>query len=90
MLSCQETNTIIFEFLSHIRFIDNYIGGVIVSVLASNAVHHGFELRSGQTKNYKIGVCCFAASTIKIQLSVLVLYKADIIILSMQLNLFSP
>ena len=35
------------------------IGGVIVSVLASSAVDHGFDPRSGQTKNYKIGICCF-------------------------------
>ena len=33
----------------------------MVSVLASSAVDSGFELRSGQTKNYKIGSCCFSA-----------------------------
>ena len=38
----------------------NRIGGVIVNVLASSAVDHGFELRSGQTKDYKIGICCFS------------------------------
>ena len=37
------------------------IGGVIVSVLASSAVDRGFERRSGQTKDYKIGFCCFSA-----------------------------
>jgi hypothetical protein len=37
------------------------IGGVMVSVLASSAVYRGFELRSGQTKDYKIGNCCFSA-----------------------------
>ena len=36
------------------------IGGVMVSVLASSVVDHGFEPRSGQTKNYKIGICCFS------------------------------
>jgi hypothetical protein len=36
-------------------------GGVMVSVLASSAVDHGFEPRSGQTKDYKIGICCFSA-----------------------------
>ena len=30
-------------------------------VLASNAVDHGFEPRSGQTKDYEIGICCFSA-----------------------------
>ena len=33
----------------------------MVSVLASSAVDHGFEPRSGQTKDYKIGICCFSA-----------------------------
>ena len=39
----------------------NRIGGVMVSVLASSAVDRGFEPQSGQTKNYKIGICCFSA-----------------------------
>ena len=30
-------------------------------VLASSAVDRGFELRSGQTKDYRIGICCFSA-----------------------------
>ena len=33
----------------------------MISVLASSAVDRGFESRSGQTKNYKIGICCFSA-----------------------------
>ena len=33
----------------------------MVSVLASCAVDRGFEFRSGQTKDYKIGICCFSA-----------------------------
>jgi hypothetical protein len=36
------------------------ISGIMVSVLASNVVDHGFEPRLGQTKNYKIGICCFS------------------------------
>jgi hypothetical protein len=36
------------------------IGGVIVSVLASSAVDCGFESWSGQTNDYKIGICCFS------------------------------
>ena len=34
----------------------------MVSVLASSAVNRGFEPRSGQTKNYEIGICCFSLS----------------------------
>ena len=37
------------------------IGGVMVCVLASSAVDHGFEPQSGQTKDYNIGICCFSA-----------------------------
>ena len=33
----------------------------MVSVLASSAVDRGFQSRSGQTKDYKIGICCFSA-----------------------------
>ena len=37
------------------------IGGVMVCVLAASAVDSGFEPQSGQTKDYKIGICCFSA-----------------------------
>jgi hypothetical protein len=33
----------------------------MVSVLPSSAVDHGFEPRSGKTKDYKIGIRCFSA-----------------------------
>ena len=33
----------------------------MVSVLASSAVDCGFKSRLGQTKDYKIGICCFSA-----------------------------
>ena len=33
----------------------------MVSVLVSSAVDCGFEPWSGQTKDYKIGICCFSA-----------------------------
>jgi hypothetical protein len=33
----------------------------MVSVLAPSAVDRGFEPRLGQTKDYKIGICCFSA-----------------------------
>ena len=37
-----------------------FIGGVKVSLLISSAVDHGFESRSGQTKDYEIGICYFS------------------------------
>jgi hypothetical protein len=33
----------------------------MVRVLASSSVDRGFGPRSGQTKDYKIGICCFSA-----------------------------
>ena len=33
----------------------------MVSVLTSSAVDHKFQPRSGQTKDYQIGICCFSA-----------------------------
>ena len=33
----------------------------MVSVLASSAVDRGLEPKLGQTKNYKIAICCFSA-----------------------------
>ena len=39
-----------------------YIGGVMVSVLASSVVDCGFKPRSGQTKEYKIGIYCFSST----------------------------
>ena len=37
------------------------IGGVMASVVASNAIDRGFDPRSGQTKDYTIDICCFFA-----------------------------
>jgi hypothetical protein len=37
----------------------NRIDGVIIIVLASSAVDVGCDLELGQTKTYKIGICCF-------------------------------
>ena len=37
------------------------MGGVVLSVLSSSAVDRGIEPWSGQTKDYKIGICCFSA-----------------------------
>jgi hypothetical protein len=33
----------------------------MVSELASSVVDRGFEPRSGQIKDYKIGICCLSA-----------------------------
>ena len=41
--------------------IGNYIGSVMVSVLASSVIDCGYELRSCQTNEYRIGICCFSA-----------------------------
>ena len=41
--------------------LQNHISGTMVSVLASSGEDCGFEPRSGQTKDYKIGICCFSA-----------------------------
>ena len=38
----------------------NRISGVLVSMLTSSVVDRGFEPRLGQTKDYKIGICCFS------------------------------
>jgi hypothetical protein len=37
------------------------IGGIIVNMLASSVVDCGLGPRSVQTKDYKIGMCCFSA-----------------------------
>jgi hypothetical protein len=36
-----------------------FIGGVMVSVLVSSAVYREFNPWSTQTKDYRIGICCF-------------------------------
>ena len=95
-------------------------------MLSSNVVSRGFDPRSGQTKDYQVGICWFSAkhaalrrknkdwlawnhdnvsgwgdmsicrlllqstNTIKIQVSLLVYYKEDIIIILLKINLFSP
>jgi hypothetical protein len=39
----------------------------MVSVFASSAVDRGFEPRSGLTKDYKIGMCCFSAKHVALR-----------------------
>ena len=36
------------------------ISGVIVSMFTSSVVDHRVKPLSGQTKDYKIGICCFS------------------------------
>ena len=33
----------------------------MISMLTSSATYRGFEPRSGQTKDYETGMCCFSA-----------------------------
>jgi hypothetical protein len=33
----------------------------MISMLSWSTVDHGFGPRSGETKDYKIGICCFSA-----------------------------
>jgi hypothetical protein len=39
----------------------------MVSVLDSSAVDRGFNPQSGQTKDYKIGICCISAKHIALR-----------------------
>jgi hypothetical protein len=104
-------------------FTSHCIGGVMVSVFSSSVIGSGFEPKSGQAKDYRIGICCFSAkhatlrkkikdwlawnqdnvsewgdmsiyrllfqwaSNIKIQLTLLVYYKADLIIISLKIDI---
>ena len=45
----------------------NSIGGVVLSVLISSVVDGGFESVSGQTNNYKIGICCLSARLVALR-----------------------
>ena len=40
---------------------------IMFGVLVLGAVDRGFEPRSGQTKDYKIGICCFSAKHIALR-----------------------
>jgi hypothetical protein len=50
----------IYPEQQHYTCMENYIGGVIVSVLVSSSVDRKFKPWSGQSKDYKIGICCFS------------------------------
>ena len=45
----------------------NRIGGVMVNVFASSVVDRGFELQLGQTKDCKIGICCFSVKHVALR-----------------------
>jgi hypothetical protein len=49
----------IFEHML-LKVILNRIYGIMVSVFASSVVDRVFDSRSGQTKDYTIGICCFS------------------------------
>jgi hypothetical protein len=50
------------DWASFFRFYNRiHVGCVMIRVLASSAVERAFEPRSGETKEYKIGICCFSA-----------------------------
>jgi hypothetical protein len=50
--------------LNKIYLLTNRIGGVMVGVLALSTVDRGIEPHSGQTRDYKIGICCFTAKQV--------------------------
>ena len=58
---CLDKQQTITRYSPEPGWINNRIGGVMVTLLASNAVDRGFEPRPGQTKDYKIGKYCFFA-----------------------------
>ena len=41
--------------------IRNCIDGVMVTMLTTSVVDHGFKAWSSQTKQYEVGICCFSA-----------------------------
>ena len=45
----------------------NRTGGVMISVLAASAADRWFDTQSGQTKDYKIGICCFFAKHVALR-----------------------
>ena len=59
MSHSNDTPAVRTKYLDHSNV--SHINGVIVSVLSSSAVDCWFEPRSGETKDYKIGICCFSA-----------------------------
>ena len=54
-----------FHCIYHWDF--NCIGDVMVSMLVQNVVDRGFKPWSGQTKDEKIGICCFSAKHVALR-----------------------
>ena len=51
----------IYYNIENLLIFVNRISDVVVRVLTLSVVDRGFKPRSGQTKDYKIGICCFSA-----------------------------
>jgi hypothetical protein len=49
------------QCFSYINAVKSHISCTIVSMIPSVVIHRRFEPRSGQTKDYKVGICCFSA-----------------------------
>ena len=49
------------EMVIYMYILDELHQWLMVSVLASSALYCGFKPRSGQTKDYKIGIGCFSS-----------------------------
>jgi hypothetical protein len=45
----------------------NNIDGVMVGMLTSTVVYRGFRPWSDQTKDYKMGICCFFAKQVALR-----------------------
>ena len=56
-------NQVFQKLVEDLRFFlgTNCIVGVMVNMFAMSAVDHTFKPHSGQTTDYKIGICCFSA-----------------------------
>ena len=63
LLSGNENKSASRHILPPLKYLDvaHPIGGVMVRVFSSSVVDREFEPRSGQTKDYQIGICCFSA-----------------------------
>jgi hypothetical protein len=55
MGNLQELKAVYISLYLYVLNIDHI---VMVTMLASSVVDHGFKLQSCQTKDYKIGICC--------------------------------
>ena len=73
----------VFLNLNPIWLSFNRIGGVMVRRDLLECGRSWVRVRIGSNQSYR-------ASTIKIQLRVLIQYKADLILISLKINLFSP